>query len=90
MALGESQPQGNALQGAAYGGGRFVAVGRAGSILSSADGLTWTAQASNTADDLRDVAWSGSAFVAVAPRAPCTPAPTASPGARACRGRPRT
>jgi len=59
------RPQGNALQGAAFGAGRFVAVGRAGAILSSVDGLTWTAEASNTADELRDVAWSGSTFVAV-------------------------
>jgi hypothetical protein len=50
------EPQGNTLQGVAHGGGRYVAVGRAGSILSSADGLSWEAIASNTFDDLRDVA----------------------------------
>jgi hypothetical protein len=35
-------PQGNALDGIAFGAGRFVAVSRAGSIATLPDGVLWT------------------------------------------------
>jgi hypothetical protein len=53
------------LTGIAWSGSRFVAVGGSGTILTSLDGNTWTAQASGTSQELRGVAWSGSRFVAV-------------------------
>jgi photosystem II stability/assembly factor-like uncharacterized protein len=37
--------------------GLFVAVGAAGTLLTSTDGLTWTAQTSNTNNSLRHVAF---------------------------------
>src|ERR1700693_2739633 len=58
-------PQGNRLNGAAYGGGVFVAVGSAGAVLTSSDGSSWTPRVSNTRSDLFDVAWNGKLFVAV-------------------------
>src|ERR1700682_1331202 len=58
-------PQGNRLAGAAYGHGTFVAVGAAGTILTSSDGAAWMARVSNTRADLESVAFNGSLFVAV-------------------------
>lgn len=53
------------LAGVACGAPGCVAVGEAGTILSSADGAVWTATPSPVTVDLAAVAWSGSAFVAV-------------------------
>ena len=58
-------PQGNTLEAVASGGGRYVAVGRAGTILISADGATWQLRPSGTTADLLDVLWDGSGFLAV-------------------------
>ncbi|HMA17445.1 MAG TPA: hypothetical protein VKS03_03310, partial [Thermoanaerobaculia bacterium] len=58
-------PLGNQLSAAAFGNGVYVAVGRAGTILTSTDGVSWTAQAANPKVDLSDVLWTGSQFVAV-------------------------
>src|SRR5215831_3167031 len=53
-------PQGNALSAVAYGAGRFVAVGRAGTILVRPDGGAWEVRTSAlTAEDLADVLWNG-------------------------------
>jgi hypothetical protein len=45
------------LYGVSYVNGVFVAVGTAGTLLTSPDGLTWTAQTSNTNNSLRHVAF---------------------------------
>ncbi|HEX5134488.1 MAG TPA: hypothetical protein VFW81_03770, partial [Thermoanaerobaculia bacterium] len=58
-------PLGNQLTAAAFGNGVYVAVGRAGTILTSPDGAAWTAQIANPKVDLADVLWTGSQFVAV-------------------------
>lgn len=55
------------LSGVVWSGSQFVAVGYAGTIVTSPDGHTWTTQTSGTSNDLSGVAWSGSRseFVAV-------------------------
>src|SRR6202162_2178044 len=60
-----TMPQGNRLNGAAYGGGVFVAVGSAGAVLTSRDGSSWTPRFPNTRSDLFDGAWGGQLFVAI-------------------------
>jgi hypothetical protein len=49
----------------AYGNGLFVAVGSRGAILTSPDGVNWTAQTSPTSDDLSAVTYGNGTFVAV-------------------------
>ena len=44
--------------------GRFVAVGRSGTILTSSDGLAWTKISNARANDLLRVAYGGGRFVA--------------------------
>ena len=58
-------PQGNALGGVAFGQGTFVAVGAAGTVLTSPDGSAWTSRLANTAADLESVAFNGALFAAV-------------------------
>ncbi|MCX6953889.1 MAG: hypothetical protein NTV51_17200, partial [Verrucomicrobia bacterium] len=57
------------LYGAAYGAGRFVAVGEQGTILSSADGVTWAAErhpySGSLAPDINGITYGGGRFVAV-------------------------
>ena len=48
-----------------YGNGLFVAVGGSGTILTSPDGVTWTARTSGTGNGLRGVAYGNNTFVAV-------------------------
>jgi hypothetical protein len=48
-----------------FANGFFVAVGRAGSILTSADGVMWTVQPTGTTDDLNAVTFGKGLFVAV-------------------------
>src|SRR6476619_6163161 len=50
-------PQGNTLNGVASGGGKYVAVGRAGTILVSADGASWSVREIGSDDDLYDVVY---------------------------------
>ena len=57
--------QGNSLFGVTYGNGLFVAVGSDGTILTSPDGVNWTAQASGTGSDLNGVTYGNGLFVAV-------------------------
>ncbi|MBF0281935.1 MAG: JDVT-CTERM domain-containing protein, partial [Zetaproteobacteria bacterium] len=49
------------------GGGptQYVAVGAAGTIVTSFDALTWTPQAPVSVQNLHDIAWSGSTYLAV-------------------------
>ena len=55
----------NNLWDAAYGSSKWVVVGAAGTILTSADsGVTWTARTSGTANVLYAVWWNGTKFVA--------------------------
>jgi hypothetical protein len=48
-----------------YGNGLFVAVGEWGTILTSPDGVTWTARTSGTSNLLYDVTYGNGTFVAV-------------------------
>jgi hypothetical protein len=59
---------GNPLYGVAYGNGTFVAVGGSydsGAILTSPDGVDWTAQTSVTTTYLKGVTYGNGTFVAV-------------------------
>ncbi len=51
-----------ALRAVAHDGTRFAAVGAGGSILTSTDGASWTAQTSGTVERLDGIVWTGSAF----------------------------
>jgi uncharacterized delta-60 repeat protein len=53
------------LWGACFGAGQFVAVGEAGTIITSLDGQTWTPRASGTTKWLVGVVHAGGQFVAV-------------------------
>lgn len=54
------------LHGVAYGGGRFVAVGRPHAILTSVDGITWaTNQTAPWFYYLKDIVYGNGLFVAV-------------------------
>ena len=53
------------LQGVAFGKGTFVAVGKAGKIFYSPDGLTWSPADSGITTALYSVTWNQSFFVAV-------------------------
>jgi len=56
------------LHGVAHGNGLFVAVGYRGAILTSPDGVSWTAQTSGTGNWLEGVAYGNGRFVAVGDR----------------------
>ncbi len=58
-------PQGNQLQEAAYGNGTFVLTGYNGTLLTSADGISWTMRTSGTSYILDSVAFGNGTFVAV-------------------------
>lgn len=54
------------LNAVAFGNSVFVAVGAGGAIFSSSDGISWTARASGTTNDLHGVLWAANVrFVAV-------------------------
>ncbi len=59
------QPTSNTLQSVTYGARKFVAVGDAGTIVTSVDGAAWSLSASGTSRSLRGVAFGGGMFVAV-------------------------
>src|SRR2546426_8323991 len=48
-------PQGNPLAAVRYANGQSVAVGGAGTILTSSNGVAWNQQISGTHADLEDV-----------------------------------
>lgn len=58
-------PQGNTLIGVTYGNGTFVAVGYAGTVLTSPDGVNWTNRTSGTSNLLGSVIWGNNTFVVV-------------------------
>ncbi len=61
-------PGGSFLWGVAAGPGQLVAVGTGGTILSSADGRTWTRRSSGTAEWLVGVTYGAARFVVVGDR----------------------
>jgi outer membrane protein assembly factor BamB len=58
-------PDGNDLNGLAYGNGKFVAVGSYGRIYTSTDKITWTKMSISNAPNLNDVAFGNGIFVTV-------------------------
>src|SRR5439155_10798304 len=58
-------PTPNSLRSVAWGNDIFIAVGDSGTVLTSSDGVSWTAQRSGTQDRLRAVTYGNGAFVAV-------------------------
>ena len=58
-------PQVNALTSVTWCGDRFVAVGEAGTILASTDGLSWRNHSLDTSVKLNGVACSDGRFVVV-------------------------
>ena len=56
---------GSHLDSVAWSGTMWVAVGDAGTILTSPDAITWTARTSGTTNWLRAIAWSGALWTAV-------------------------
>lgn len=58
-------PQGNDLFAVAYGGGKFVAVGRNGAIISSPDGTNWNTHSVRTTSEINDVTYGNGRFVVV-------------------------
>ncbi|WP_158289287.1 hemoblobin-interacting domain-containing protein [Paenibacillus flagellatus] len=53
------------FNGVAFGNGTYVAVGSAGTILTSGDGIHWTPRPSNTENSLNGVAYGSGVFTAV-------------------------
>ncbi len=53
------------LAGIVYTNGLFVAVGGAGTILTSSDGAIWTAQGSGTTNDLGGITYGAGLYLAV-------------------------
>ncbi len=58
-------PTGSALNDVAYGNGRYVAVGQAGSTVVSTDGINWTGYSSGFAVTLAAVVFGQGQFIAV-------------------------
>jgi photosystem II stability/assembly factor-like uncharacterized protein len=58
-------PQGNYLWSVAYGNNKYIAVGDAGTILTSADGITWTAKFAGEMGELESVTFGNNQFVAI-------------------------
>ncbi len=63
LSLRHPTPTLNELLDVAWANDRFIAVGRAGTIVSSTDGITWVSHNSATSDDLRAVCWDGSRYI---------------------------
>lgn len=55
----------NSLRDFAWNGSTWVAVGDAGTVMTSPDGQTWTSQTAAEANNWRGVCWNGTLFVAV-------------------------
>jgi len=53
------------MNGVAWSGSLFVAVGNGGTVWTSVDGITWTSRTTPDTTHMNGVAWSGSLFVAV-------------------------
>jgi len=59
------QPQGLALHAVTFGGGLFVAVGEAGTIVTSSDAYHWTNQITSPFPNLNGIAYSCGLYAAV-------------------------
>jgi hypothetical protein len=59
------RPQGHDLRAAARGNGVTVAVGRTGTVLTSADGIEWSIGPAGTEYNLFDITFDSDVFVAV-------------------------
>ena len=57
-------PQGSGLKTLVESGGRLIATGRAGTVLTTPDGMTWTLRTTGSRDFLQAAAASGSVVVA--------------------------
>ncbi|MCB1615096.1 MAG: hypothetical protein KDI30_03685 [Pseudomonadales bacterium] len=55
----------DAINGMAWGNGRFVGVGNNGAAVVSVDGVSWVETDTGVAQTLYDIAWNGSTFMAV-------------------------
>jgi hypothetical protein len=51
--------------GVVWTGAQFVAVGISGRVVTSPDGITWTAQTSGIISNIADIGWNGSLLVAL-------------------------
>lgn len=60
--------QGNTLNAVVWTGERLVAVGDAGTIMTSPEGENWTVQPSGTVDNLSALVWTGTQLLAVGQR----------------------
>src|SRR5467141_2175704 len=58
-------PTGNTLSGITYGNGSFMAVGHAGTIVTSADGTNWISRGSASTNALRSAAFGNGLFVTI-------------------------
>ena len=59
------RPQGNGVLDFASDGSLAVAVGGAGLVMTSTDGVDWVVRDSGTGESLRSVTWGGGEFIAV-------------------------
>ncbi len=53
------------INGVAWNGKRFVAVGAKGVVFTSSDGKNWMLASAGTTEDLKDVVWTGTRMVCV-------------------------
>lgn len=60
-------PHGNQHNSVIWGDSEFIAVGEGGNIITSELGTagSWTAQSSNTTENLNDIAWNGTVYIGV-------------------------
>lgn len=65
IAFSRRPPAGGKVTWVATNGHEVVAVGEAGLVLRSSDGLSWTREDANVSGKLTSVVWTGSRFVAV-------------------------
>ena len=56
---------GTALNAVNWNGSQFVALGDSGNVLTSMDGITWTASTYDSQYNLKDLCWTGTQYVAV-------------------------
>lgn len=54
------------VRGIAFGDGKFLALADDGNVLTSTDGITWTASIAGAAPDFRHVVWDGNTWLAIA------------------------
>jgi hypothetical protein len=60
-----ANPNPNALYNIIYANDLWVAIGAAGTIKTSSDGMSWTVRSSGTTHNLNGIIWSGTEFTVV-------------------------